>query len=56
MQATLEGNVLVVRIPLGAPRPSSTGKTMVLATGQSKVAAGDKVLTVGVNVYTKQPK
>jgi hypothetical protein len=32
MNAKIEKNELVIRIPLQSPRPSASGKTMVVAT------------------------
>ncbi len=48
-------NQLVLRIPLQTPTPSSTGKTLVVATsrGNKKTDASldGKPVTVGFNAY-----
>jgi hypothetical protein len=56
LKATIEGNELVIRVPLNAtPAPSSSGKTLVVASshGNQKTEAlvnGQPVI-VGVNAY-----
>ncbi len=56
LKATIEGNELVIRVPLNAtPVPSATGKTLVIASshGNQKTDAtvnGQPVI-VGVNAY-----
>jgi hypothetical protein len=61
MTATIEGNELVIRLPLQQPTPSASGKTLVVASSHgNKVTEaevnGQKV-TVGVNAYIyKTPK
>ena len=56
MQVSLENGVITVKIPVSAPRESSTGKTMIVATETAKnVAVFDgHPLSVGVNVYFKK--
>lgn len=56
MSATIENNTLVIRLPLQTPRPSKTGKTLVVATtGGNQVAptavVNGKPVTIGVNAY-----
>lgn len=50
-------DILQVRIPLQQPRPSATGKTMVVAsTGgnqATEVQVAGKVVTVGLNAYIR---
>lgn len=56
MEAKIDkaSNTLVISIPLTDGKVSSTGKTLVLATGQVKVGMADgRVLTVACNAYTK---
>lgn len=61
MTAKIEGNELVIRLPLNAtPTPSSTGKTLSVASshGNQKTEAivnGQSVI-VGVNAYIKVTK
>lgn len=55
MIATIEKNELVVRIPLTAPRPSASGKTLVVASsGGNKATAAvvdGKPVVIGLNAY-----
>ena len=56
MQATIEGNELVLRIPLlPAPTRSKSGKTMLVATSGGNVVTeatvNGKPVTVGLNAY-----
>lgn len=57
MKVTIEKNELVIRLPLQTPRPSSSGKTKIVATSggnQTTTAEVDgKPVTVGVNAYIK---
>jgi hypothetical protein len=60
VSATIEGNELVIRLPLNPPRPSATGKTLVVATSSGNKATeavvnGQQVV-VGVNAYIYPPK
>lgn len=56
MKATIEGNELVVRVPLNQPLvPSQSGKTLVVASSYGNKATdldvqGRKV-TIGLNAY-----
>jgi len=57
-KATKGGDELVIRIPLGKPTPSSSGKTLVVASshGNQKTECelkGYGPITVGVNAYVK---
>jgi hypothetical protein len=56
MTATIEGNELVIRVPLNnPPRLSSTGKTLVVASSNGNKPTDAKVsgqqVIVGVNAY-----
>ena len=55
MTVTLEGMELVIRIQLETPRPSKSGKTLVVATSGGNVATGaiiqGKPIIVGLNAY-----
>lgn len=54
-----EGNIdiLQVRIPLQQPKPSASGKTLVVATTAGNqvtdIKVKDKLVTVGLNAYIK---
>jgi len=58
MQAKTENNELVIRIPLEKPKPSSSGKTLIVAsTGgnvQTDVEVNGKPVFVGLNAYIKK--
>ncbi len=55
LSVTRDGDVLVIRIPITAPTPSSSGKTLVVAStrGNQKTAVqiDGKDLYLGVNAY-----
>ena len=55
--AEIKGNNLVITMPLQAPTPSATGKTLVVATtrGNQKTDAqvNGKPVIIGVNAYIK---
>jgi hypothetical protein len=50
-----EGDVLVIRIPIGPPTPSASGKTLVVASTRGNQKTGMQVdgkdLYLGVNAY-----
>jgi len=56
-QVTIDNGVLVIRIPMQAPTPSATGKTLVVASthGNIQTAAmvNGKTIVVGVNAYVR---
>lgn len=59
MKVAIEGNELVVRMPLNNPAvPSSSGKTLVVASSrgnqQTTVEIDGKPVTVGLNAYIKR--
>ncbi len=62
--ATIEGNQLVIRLPLQKPVPSATGKSLVVATTRGnlltdatvKLNGADCPITIGVNAYLKLAK
>jgi hypothetical protein len=55
LTVTRDGDVLVIRIPIGKPTPSASGKTLVVAStrGNQKtsVQIDGKDLYLGVNAY-----
>ncbi|MCX6345651.1 MAG: hypothetical protein NT018_11365 [Armatimonadetes bacterium] len=58
MQAKIENNELVIRISLEKPKPSGSGKTLIVAsTGgntQTDVMVDGKPVFVGLNAYIKK--
>lgn len=57
MKATIKDNTLHIEIPLYAPRPSASGKTLTVATTRGNQPSGatinGKTLIIGVNAYIK---
>ncbi len=56
LTASIEGEFLVIRVPMNSkPTPSSTGKTLVIASShgnkQTEVEVQGKPVIVGVNAY-----
>jgi hypothetical protein len=57
MKATIKDNTLHLEIPLHAPRPSATGKTLTVASTKgnqpTEALIDGKPVIVGVNAYIK---
>ena len=58
---TREGDTLVIRLPINAPTPSASGKTLVVAStrGNQKTSLqiDGRDLYLGINAYVyKEPK
>ena len=57
MKATIKDNVFHIEIPLHAPRPSATGKTLTVASSngntETEARIDGKPVVVGVNAYIK---
>jgi hypothetical protein len=57
MTATIENNVLTIKIPMTDPRPSSTGKTLSVASSGGNIVTTatvcGKPVIVGLNAYIK---
>jgi hypothetical protein len=61
LSVTREGDTLVIRIPLQAPTPSSSGKTLVVASTRGNQKTGVQIdgkdLYLGLNAYVyAEPK
>jgi hypothetical protein len=58
METKIEDGCLVIRIPLQTPTPSSSGKTLIVAsTGGNVVTTAmveGKPVVVGLNAYIKK--
>ena len=51
----VEGNILVIRVDLSKEfGPSSSGKTIIIASTEGTVAIPDREEKVGLNVYRKK--
>ena len=57
MHAMIKDGNLVVTIPMNQPRPSASGKTLVVATSGGNVVTNalvnGKAVTIGLNAYIK---
>jgi hypothetical protein len=57
MKTTIKDNTLHIEIPLHAPRPSATGKTLTVASSNGNkptdVQINGKPVIVGINAYIK---
>ena len=57
MKVTIKDNLLTIEIPLQTPRPSASGKTLVVATtnGNATTTAtvNGKPVIIGLNAYIK---
>ncbi|MEO7403518.1 MAG: hypothetical protein ABIU95_07595 [Burkholderiales bacterium] len=57
MQVKIENGNLVISLPMQTPSPSSSGKTLIVATSggnkDTDVMINGKNVTVGVNAYIK---
>ncbi len=55
MKTTIKDNVLHIEIPLHAPRPSATGKTLTVASSKGNQPTDARIdgkpVIVGVNAY-----
>jgi hypothetical protein len=59
IKAEIKGDNLIITLPLEKePRPSTSGKTLVVATTHGNVQLGaeykGKPVTIGVNAYIKK--
>jgi hypothetical protein len=60
VKATIEGNELVIRLPLNkSPVPSSSGKTLVVASTHgnrtTEAVINGQPIILGVNAYIQRP-
>ena len=58
METTLENGILTIQIPVNdPPRPSSSGKTLIVATSggnqPTTATVNGKPVTIGLNAYIK---
>ena len=58
MKVTIENNELVIRVPMQEPRPSTSGKTLVVATTSgnktTEAIVNGKPVTIGLNAYIQR--
>lgn len=57
LEAKIEGKILILTIPLQDPKPSASGKTLVVASTGGNITTTCKVngqpVTIGLNAYIK---
>jgi hypothetical protein len=61
IEATIEGDTLVIRARLQEPTPSATGKTLVVASSHGNasfpnVLVDGQPITIGFNAYIRPAK
>ena len=55
VEMTVEGTILTIRVDLSKEfGPSSTGKTIIIASTEGNVTIPDRQEKVGLNVYRKK--
>jgi hypothetical protein len=55
VQMTVEGNILMIKVDLSKEfGPSSSGKTIIIASTEGSVSVPDRAEKVGLNVYRKR--
>ena len=55
VQMAVEGNILTIKIDLSKEfGPSSSGKTIIIASTEGSVSVPDRKEKVGLNVYRKK--
>lgn len=58
VSAEIEGNFVIIKVPMQTPTPSKSAKTLVIATTHGNLRLPDVTfngapITIGVNVYIK---
>ena len=55
VQIAVEGNILTIKVDLSKEfGPSSSGKTIIIASTEGNVSVPDREEKVGLNVYRKK--
>ena len=55
LQMTVEGNILTIKVDLTKEfGPSSSGKSIIIATTEGNINVPDREEKIGLNVYRKQ--
>jgi hypothetical protein len=55
VQMSIEGNMLTIRVDLSKEfGPSSSGKTIIVASTEGSVTVPDREEKIGLNVYKKK--
>lgn len=54
VEMTVEGNILTIKVDLSKSfGPSSSGKTVIIATTEGNINAPEREEKIGLNVYRK---
>lgn len=57
MKVSIKDNTLIIEVPMNAPTPSASGKTLVVASSHGNVVTAalvnGKPVTIGLNAYIK---
>jgi hypothetical protein len=55
VEMTIDGNILTIKVDLSKEfGPSSSGKTIIIASTEGNIAVPDRDEKVGLNVYRKK--
>ncbi|HEY7653133.1 MAG TPA: hypothetical protein VIG07_09960 [Methylomirabilota bacterium] len=55
VEMTVDGNILTIKVDLSKEfGPSSSGKTIIIASTEGNIAVPDRDEKVGLNVYRKK--
>ncbi len=55
VQMTVDGNILTIKVDLSKEFvPSSSGKTIIIASTEGSVSVPDREEKVGLNIYRKK--
>ena len=56
VKVTIEGDILTIKVDLTKEfGPSSSGKTIIIASTEGNVSIPDRDEKIGLNVYRKKP-
>jgi hypothetical protein len=56
VEIKVEGNILTIKVDLTKEfGPSSSGKTLIIASTEGNVSLPDRQEKIGLNVYRKKP-
>ena len=57
VEMTVDGNILTVKVDLTKEfGPSSSGKTIIIASTEGNISLPDREEKIGLNVYRKPPR
>lgn len=57
VEMAVEGNILTIKVDLTKEfGPSSSGKTIIIASTEGNISIPDRDEKVGLNIYRKRPR